>query len=416
MVRFHALHDSRRYTIPLWPMLGPTHPDPHMPCTVYGDDETPRAVVLWGEAGEPILQDRFHLSLRYPTNPVLPPCVWRSSSARASQARRCSTNGSPRAARANALPPNCCLSMAASHLWVNVDGSDDPGYRYRMPRAEVGMERRGTLLKNCGEIAKALHRPPQYLAKFCGLLLGCHSEFDEEQRAAVIRGEHLPATVHGLVRKFVDGWVLCGRCKLPETRLEVGRSKVTFDCKACGARRGASAEHKLTAFIVGVCHTGLEPRTSRLRAHATALQCTQTGLLLTRLSLALDRIRPTKSASPSSDHRHAAAAAAVAAAARVAAARWARRPARANGGGSAWRGGRRRRGRKPGSVGRQDSRGPRRRRRRRRWTVERRMERVGRRATWRLSRRRPPRRGGVARAACCVAMRRTRPRRSLGLG
>ena len=136
-------------------------------------------------------------------------------------------------------------------LWVNVDGSDDPGYRYRMPRAEVGVERRGTLLKNCGEIAKALHRPPQYLAKFCGLLLGCHSEFDEEQRAAVIRGEHLPETVHGLVRKFVDGWVLCGRCKLPETRLEVGRTKVTFDCKACGARRGASAEHKLTSFIVG---------------------------------------------------------------------------------------------------------------------------------------------------------------------
>ena len=73
-----------------------------------------------------------------------------------------------------------------------------------------------------------------------GLLLGCHSEFDEEQRAAVIRGEHLPETVHGLVRKFVDGWVLCGRCKLPETRLEVGRTKVTFDCKACGARRGCA--------------------------------------------------------------------------------------------------------------------------------------------------------------------------------
>ena len=141
--------------------------------------------------------------------------------------------------------------MAATHLWVNVDGSDDPGYRYRMPRAEVGMERRGTLLKNCGEIARALHRPPQYLAKFCGLLLGCNSEFDEEQKAAVIRGEHLPETVHGLVRKFVDGWVLCGTCNLPETRLEVGKAKVTFDCKACGARRSASAEHKLTAFIVG---------------------------------------------------------------------------------------------------------------------------------------------------------------------
>jgi translation initiation factor 5 len=149
--------------------------------------------------------------------------------------------------------------MAATHLWVNVDGSDDPGYRYRMPRAEVCVERRGTLLKNCGEIAKALHRPPQYLAKFCGLLLGCHAEFDEEQRAAVIRGDHLPATVHGLVRKFIDGWVLCARCRLPETRLEVGRSKVTFDCKACGARRGASAEHKLTAFIVSVCRRARTP-------------------------------------------------------------------------------------------------------------------------------------------------------------
>ena len=44
-----------------------------------------------------------------------------------------------------------------------------------------------------------------------------------------------------------------------------------------------------------VSHTGLEPRTSRLRAcvttgdpHAAALQCIQAGLLLTRVSLALD--------------------------------------------------------------------------------------------------------------------------------
>ena len=145
------------------------------------------------------------------------------------------------------------MQRSGGLAWLNIDGSDDPGYRYRMPPAVVRLEQRGksghTLLDNCVDVSRALKRPPQYLTKFCGLAVGAMSAFDEAQGAAAMRGDFPASMIQAIVFAFVREWCLCKSCGLPETDIEVTKKSVIFDCKACGKRAAADMEHKLASFI-----------------------------------------------------------------------------------------------------------------------------------------------------------------------
>lgn len=52
---------------------------------------------------------------------------------------------------------------------INIGPSDDPAYRYKMPKLQSKTEGRGngikTILINAKEVAEALNRPPSYLPK-----------------------------------------------------------------------------------------------------------------------------------------------------------------------------------------------------------------------------------------------------------
>ena len=148
--------------------------------------------------------------------------------------------------------------ISRNSQWVNIDGSDDPGYRYKMPTADVQFRTFGksghTLVANAADIAKCLQRPPQYLAKYMGLGVGALSAYDPPQGAIDLRGNYPKDALQTIIKLFVRHWVLCARCGLPETSIIVtpGSKKhaCVFDCKACGARTAADPEHKMTSFIV----------------------------------------------------------------------------------------------------------------------------------------------------------------------
>ena len=52
---------------------------------------------------------------------------------------------------------------------VNIGNSNDPAYRYKMPKLQSKTEGRGngikTILVNASAVADALHRPTSYLPK-----------------------------------------------------------------------------------------------------------------------------------------------------------------------------------------------------------------------------------------------------------
>lgn len=132
--------------------------------------------------------------------------------------------------------------------------TDDPNYRYKMPRLVAKVEGRGNGIKtnivNMGDIARALKRPPDYPTKFCGTELGAQSKFDPAEGKAIVNGAHEQRDLQALIDKFIEKFVLCENCRLPEIDLIVKKGRVQYSCNACGKKGEVDNAHKLATFII----------------------------------------------------------------------------------------------------------------------------------------------------------------------
>merc|ERR1711862_775854 len=142
-------------------------------------------------------------------------------------------------------------------MGVNIPSTNtDPSYRYKMPRLVSKIEGRGNGIKTCivnmTDVARALKRPPTYTTKFFGCELGAQSTFTQKEGEgdrAIVNGAHDTATCQKLLDKFIDLYVLCANCHLPEIDLYVKKGIIQGACKACGWRGDLDNVHKLATFI-----------------------------------------------------------------------------------------------------------------------------------------------------------------------
>lgn len=125
----------------------------------------------------------------------------------------------------------------------------DEHYRYKMPQLIAKIESRGngikTRLENIEAIAHALDRPVDYLIKFLGFDLGAGVKDGN-----ILAGKHEAADLANHLDKFIEKYVLCGRCQNPETRIHVKRSLIFLDCKSCGYHTPCDISHRLSNFIL----------------------------------------------------------------------------------------------------------------------------------------------------------------------
>ena len=130
----------------------------------------------------------------------------------------------------------------------------DPFYRYKMPKLLTKVEGKGngikTVIPNMGDISKALNRPPSYATKFFGFEVGSLTVIDEEHSKYIVNGVHDAEKLQKQLDTFIEKFVLCGRCKNPETDIVFEGDRVLKDCKACGEISEVDRIHRLTAFII----------------------------------------------------------------------------------------------------------------------------------------------------------------------
>jgi len=140
---------------------------------------------------------------------------------------------------------------------VNIPRSvTDAFYRYKMPDLEPYVQSSGngikTALLNIADIAKALARPVTYPCRYMAYTLGATLEMNEKESRFIINGNHSKDDLCKILDDFIDKYVLCSKCKNPETVMTVAKSResLRLKCKACGAITTVDALDKMGKFIV----------------------------------------------------------------------------------------------------------------------------------------------------------------------
>lgn len=137
---------------------------------------------------------------------------------------------------------------------LNIGGSVDAFFRYKMPDIQVKIEGRGngikTIIPNMADIGAALKRDPAYPTKYFSTELGALSQWDDKRNVGVVNGEHSKETLTKLLADFINRYVLCPQCKLPETDLKVKNGQIMAKCKACGFRGPSDNKHRVATYII----------------------------------------------------------------------------------------------------------------------------------------------------------------------
>ena len=114
---------------------------------------------------------------------------------------------------------------------LNVNGCDDPHYRYKMPAIAITITNtKGgtTTVNNIVAVTEAIYRTPADIKKFYSRALGLSAQ--------MVNGElQLPGKIEQNILQeklleYIKKNVLCLKCKCPETLI----IKKKLKCSACG--------------------------------------------------------------------------------------------------------------------------------------------------------------------------------------
>ncbi|KAF2144109.1 uncharacterized protein K452DRAFT_325378 [Aplosporella prunicola CBS 121167] len=130
----------------------------------------------------------------------------------------------------------------------------DPFYRYKMERLQSKIEGKGngikTVIVNLANVAQQLARPPSYVIKYFGFELGAQTNINPTDDRWIINGAHEASKLQDYLDGFISRFVLCKKCKNPETEVKIKEGNIILDCKACGQRSDVDPRLKLSSFIL----------------------------------------------------------------------------------------------------------------------------------------------------------------------
>jgi translation initiation factor 2 beta subunit (eIF-2beta)/eIF-5 len=129
--------------------------------------------------------------------------------------------------------------MELNNKMINMDGSVDQFYRYKIECPIIKIEGSGKMIKtkilNINTIENLLYRSAELLLSYYCIKLGCN-KLDN----MTISGNHSQQILTDLMIEFINKYILCIECKNPETVCKISGSKknkiIKVKCKSCGHR------------------------------------------------------------------------------------------------------------------------------------------------------------------------------------
>lgn len=107
--------------------------------------------------------------------------------------------------------------------------------RFQLPDPEVRQEGNVTVFENFQAMLDRLDREERHVLKFLQDELGTSAQIDERGRAR-LTGEFSKGRVADVVDTYVDTYVICPECGLPDTKITREQGAELLQCEACGAR------------------------------------------------------------------------------------------------------------------------------------------------------------------------------------
>lgn len=158
------------------------------------------------------------------------------------------------------------MAYSQSTGCVNMNGSDDPCYRYMMPAVRVKHEgaskMKKTILVNLVAISEAIGRPMEPLLQHLGqsLSAACKVEGKGKAARAYVAGHRSEVELQEQVFVFIRSFVLCEQCGNPETTLEVAgtkkRQRAALRCGGCGGSTKLDPDLRGVKSLVQHAHLG----------------------------------------------------------------------------------------------------------------------------------------------------------------
>lgn len=88
------------------------------------------------------------------------------------------------------------------------------------------------------------------LLKYLGYALNCKASGATKKAPASLSGHYESGELSALVQEFIEAFVLCSVCGLPELVFQVRKKQMRAQCRGCGSRQTVSAGEKFDKFAV----------------------------------------------------------------------------------------------------------------------------------------------------------------------
>ena len=88
------------------------------------------------------------------------------------------------------------------------------------------------------------------MIKYFGFELGAQTNTNPADDRWIINGAHEASKLQDYLDGFISRFVLCKKCKNPETDVNIKDGRILLDCKACGQRTEVELRLKLSSFIL----------------------------------------------------------------------------------------------------------------------------------------------------------------------